>query len=231
MSLIEFVLELLRDPRSFIANWINELGPIWAYAPLALVIFIETGVVVMPFLPGDSMLFAAGVFATPGGGLNIVALIAICAAAAILGDSSNYWIGRKLGAAIIASGRVRSLTAERMDKTQALLDKYGSVAIVLARFFPFIRTFAPFLAGFGHMRYSHFMAFNALGGTLWVSLFCLLGYFFGGIPFVQAHFEWVVIAIILISLIPSVLGLVRSRLGNKKTDASSDDSDPSDAIG
>ncbi|MCL2136065.1 MAG: VTT domain-containing protein [Coriobacteriia bacterium] len=217
MSVIDFLLELLRDPRSFIADWISQLGPVWAYAPLAVIIFLETGLVFMPFLPGDSILFAAGVFATPGGGLNIYVLIIVCALAAILGDTSNYWIGRKLGSAIIASGKVKSLTPQRMDQTQAMLDKYGSLAVVLARFFPFIRTFAPFLAGFGHMRYSHFMTFNAIGGSLWVSLFTLLGYFFGGIPFVQAHFEWVVIAIVVISLIPTLVGLVRVRL-NKKQD-------------
>jgi len=212
MSVIEFFLELLHDPRSFIANWINQLGSIWAYAPLALIIFVETGVVVMPFLPGDSLLFAAGVFATDGGGLNIVALITICVIAACLGDMSNYWIGRKLGAAIIASKKVKSLTPERMEKTQALLDKYGAMAVFLARFFPFIRTFAPFLSGFGHMHFGRFTIFNILGGTAWVSLFTLLGFFFGGLPFVQEHFELIIIAIIVISVIPTLVGIIRARL-------------------
>ncbi|MCL2632547.1 MAG: VTT domain-containing protein [Coriobacteriia bacterium] len=217
MAIIEFFLELLRDPRSFIIHWINELGPIWAYAPMALIIFIETGVVFMPFLPGDSLLFAAGVFAAPGGGLNILVLIAVCVSAAVLGDTSNYWIGRRLGSVIINSGKVKSLTPARIEKTQAMLDKYGSLAVLLARFFPFIRTFAPFLAGFGHMRVPQFMVFNAIGGTLWVCLFTLLGYFFGGIPFVQDHFELIIIAIVMISLIPTLVGLIRIRL-TKQTD-------------
>jgi membrane-associated protein len=216
MSVIDCFLELLRAPRTFVIEWINRLGPIWAYAPLALIIFIETGVVFMPFLPGDSMLFAAGVFAAPGGALNIVALIVVCSLAAILGDTSNYWIGRKLGEKIIASGKVKSLTPERLDKTQQMLDKYGSLAVILARFFPFIRTFGPFLAGFGHMRYSSFMVFNALGGTMWVSLFTLLGYFFGGIDFVQQHFELIIIAIVVISFIPTLVGIVRVRFGRKQ---------------
>ncbi|MDR2957370.1 MAG: VTT domain-containing protein [Coriobacteriales bacterium] len=227
MPILEFLLDLLRDPRSFIADWINQFGPIWVYAPLALILFIETGVVFMPFLPGDSLLFAAGVFATSGGGLNIIVLITVCSLAAILGDTSNYWIGRRLGSVIIASGKVKSLTPERMEKTQSMLDRYGSLAVVLARFFPFIRTFAPFLAGFGHMRYPHFMVFNAMGGILWVNLFTLLGYFFGGIPFVQDHFEWVVIAIVVISLVPAVVGLVRARLSRRADKVQGTDSQSS----
>jgi len=215
MPIIEFFIELLRDPRSFVSDWIVQYGPIWAYLPLAVIIFIETGVVFMPFLPGDSLLFTAGVFATEGGGLNIIALICICSLAAILGDMSNYWIGRRLGDVIVASGKVRSLTPERMQKTQDMLEKYGPLAVVLARFFPFIRTFAPFFAGIGHMRFSRFTAFNALGGTLWVSLFTLLGYFFGGLPFVQDHFELVIIAIVVISFIPSLATAVRARLNRK----------------
>jgi len=224
MPIFEFFIELLRDPRSFIAEWINQLGPIWAYLPLALIIFAETGFVFTPFLPGDSLLFAAGVFATPGGGLNIIALIVICAGAAVLGNTSNYWIGRKLGATIIASGRVKSLTPERLAKTQGLFDKYGLLAVVLTRFFPFIRTFAPFLAGFGGMHFGRFSLFNVIGGTLWVSLFTLLGYFFGGLPFIQDHFEMVLIAIIVISVIPSLVGVLKARFG--RSPEVSDDAEP-----
>lgn len=216
MEIIEFFIELLRDPRQFIADWINNLGPIWVYIPMFLIIFIETGLVIMPFLPGDSLLFAAGVFAADGGGLNIFALIIILSLAAILGNTSNYWVGRKIGQAVIKSGRVKSMTPERMEKTQSMLDKYGSLGIVLTRFFPFIRTFAPFLAGVGNMHFGRFTIFNAIGGILWVSIFSLLGYFFGGVPFVQDNFELVIIAILVISLIPTVTGIVKAKLNSSK---------------
>lgn len=215
MSIIQFFLDLLRDPRGFIAQWIVDLGPIWVYTPLFLIIFAETGLVVTPFLPGDSLLFAAGVFATPGGGLSIAALIIIMSLAAILGNTSNYWIGRKAGQAIIDSGKVKSLTPQRIQKVQDLFDKYGLLAILLTRFFPIIRTFAPFLAGVGGMSFGRFTLFNALGGTLWVSIFSLLGFFFGGIPFVQDHFEFIIIAIVVISFIPTVVGLIKVRLNKQ----------------
>lgn len=216
MEIIEFFIELLRDPRQFIADWINTLGPIWVYAPMFLIIFIETGLVIMPFLPGDSLLFAAGVFAADGGGLNIFALITILVIAAILGNTSNYWIGRKIGQAVIDSGKIKSMTPERMEKTQGMLDKWGPLGIILTRFFPFIRTFAPFLAGVGNMHFGRFTIFNAVGGILWVSIFCLLGYFFGGIPFIQDNFELVIIAILVISLIPTISGLIKARLNSSK---------------
>jgi membrane-associated protein len=213
MRILEFFIDLLRDPRASIAEWIKQLGPIWAYLPLAIVVFAETGFVFTPFLPGDSLLFAAGVFAAPGGGLSIVTLLTVCSLAAVLGDNLNYLVGRRLGKVIIASGRIKALTPERLGKTQSLLDKYGSLAVLLARFFPFIRTFTPFLAGFGEMRLGRFMAFNAIGGVVWVNLFCLMGYYFGGVPFVQENFEMVVIAIVAISLVPTVGGLLKARLG------------------
>jgi membrane-associated protein len=217
LEVLQFFIELLRDPRGFIAQWITDLGPVWVYTPLFLIIFVETGLVVTPFLPGDSLLFAAGVFAADGGGLNLAALLVSLCVAAILGNTSNYWIGRKLGATIIASGRVRPLTPERIAKTQALFDKYGLIAVVLTRFFPIIRTFAPFLAGVGNMNFARFTLFNCVGGVLWVSLFVLLGYFFGGIPIVQDNFEMILIAIVAISLLPTLIGIVRARLGRTQS--------------
>jgi membrane-associated protein len=193
-----------------------DLGPIWVYTPLFIIIFIETGLVVTPFLPGDSLLFAAGVFAAPGGGLNLAALLISLYIAAVLGNTSNYWIGRKVGQAIIDSGRVKALTPERIAKTQAMFDKYGLLAVVLTRFFPFIRTFAPFLAGVGGMHCGRFTVFNVLGGVLWVTIFTLLGYFFGGIPFVQDNFEFIIIAIVVISFIPTLVGIIKVRTGKKQ---------------
>jgi membrane-associated protein len=218
MEILQFFIDLLRDPRGFIAQWISDLGPIWVYTPLFLIIFVETGLVVTPFLPGDSLLFAAGVFAADGGGLNLAALLVLMMLASILGNTSNYWIGRKLGATIIASGKVRALTPERIAKTQAMFDKYGVIAVVLTRFFPIIRTFAPFLAGVGNMHFARFTIFNAIGGILWVAIFTLLGYFFGGIPIVQDNFEMIIIAIVVISLLPTVIGIIRSRMNRKQKD-------------
>jgi membrane-associated protein len=215
MEVIQFFIELLSDPRQFIADWITTLGPVWVYVPLFIIIFVETGLVVMPFLPGDSLLFAAGVFAADDGGLSLVVLITLLSLAAVLGNTSNYWIGRKIGQTIIASGRVKALTPARIAKTQAFFDKYGLLAIVLTRFFPIIRTFAPFIAGMGRMHFARFSIFNIIGGVLWVTLFTLLGYFFGGIPFVQEHFEWVIIGIVVVSLVPTVAGVIRARLRKK----------------
>jgi membrane-associated protein len=211
LEFIQFFIDLLSDPRDFIARWIIELGPVWVYTPLFIIIFIETGLVVTPFLPGDSLLFAAGVFAAPGGGLNLAVLLISLYVAAILGNTSNYWIGRKIGQAVIDSGRIRALTPERIAKTQALFDRYGLLAVVLTRFFPIIRTFAPFLAGVGGMHFGRFTLFNVLGGVLWVTIFTLLGYFFGGIPFVQDNFELIIIAIVIISLIPTIVGIIKVR--------------------
>ena len=219
MNIIQFFIELLRDPRNFIAQWIIDLGPVWVYTPLFIIIFAETGLVITPFLPGDSLLFAAGVFAAPGGGLNIVVLIILMCTAAIIGNTSNYWIGRKMGQVIIDSGRVKSLTPARIAKVQAMFDKYGLLAVVLTRFFPIIRTFAPFLAGVGGMRFGRFTLFNVIGGVLWVSIFTLLGYFFGGIPFVQDNFELIIIAIVVISFVPSVVGAIKLRMNSRKDKA------------
>lgn len=222
MEIIQFFIDLLRDPRDFIAQWIVQLGPVWVYTPLFIIVFVETGLVVTPFLPGDSLLFCAGIFAADGGGLNIFVLIALMTAAAILGNTSNYWIGRKVGEAIVRSGKVKALTPERIEKTQAMLDKYGSLAVFLTRFFPIIRTFAPFLAGMGEMSFGRFTLFNCLGGVTWVCLFTLLGYFFGGVPLVQDHFELVIIGIVVISLIPTIVGIVKAKMSSGKKAASSE---------
>ena len=212
MSILHFFIDLLHDPRSFIANWIMTLGPVWVYTPLFIIVFVETGLGGMPFLPGDSLLFCAGIFAADSGGLNIFALIALMTLAAVAGNTSNYWIGRKIGEAIVASGKVKALSASNLEKSQAMLDKYGSLAVFLTRFFPIIRTIAPFLAGMGKMSFPRFTLFNVLGAVVWVSLFSLLGYFLGGVPFVVDHFELVIIGIVVISLIPAVAGAVKAKL-------------------
>ena len=213
MGFVNFIAELLHDPRTAIAGAIAA-GPLAAYGLVFAIIFIETGVVFFPVLPGDSLLFAAGFFAHSGG-FSLFALLATAWCAAILGDQCNFFIGEKLGQRIVRSGKVKAMTPERMEKSQAFLDKWGRPAIFLGRFFPFIRTFVPFIAGMGGMKWHHFVVFNILGGITWSSLFTLVGYFFGGIPAVQEHFSLVVVGIVLVSVIPAVAGAVRARLSAK----------------
>lgn len=186
----------------------------WTYLILFLVIFLETGLVITPFLPGDSLLFAAGTFAAIGS-LNIVWLIVILSAAAILGDTVNYWIGHYIGPRAF-SGNIRFLKKEYLDRTHAFYEKHGGKTIILARFIPIVRTFAPFVAGIGAMTYSHFIVYNVVGGIFWVCLFTLGGYFFGGLPIVQENFELVVIAIIGISVTPMLVEYARGRISRKQ---------------
>ena len=216
MEFINFIISFLHDPRTFLAAWIVALGPVMVYSPLFMVVFIETGVVVFPFLPGDSLLFASGVFSADGGGLNLIATLLVFYAAAILGNTSNYWIARFFGKRIIDSGKVKALTPERMAKLDYFFDKYGGLTIVITRFMPFFRTFAPFIAGTGHMNFGKFTLFNVIGGVSWVSLFVLVGYFFGGVPFVQDHFEVIVLGIVAVSVAPAVIGAVKGALSARK---------------
>lgn len=211
MGFVQFIAELLKDPRAAIASMIAA-GPIAAYGFIFVIIFVETGVVFFPFLPGDSLLFASGFFAQ-GGGFNIFMLLGVAWCAAILGDQCNFMIGHFFGRKIIESGRVKAMTPERVQKTEAFLDKWGHLAIFLGRFFPFIRTFVPFIAGMGGMHWRNFVIYNVLGGITWSTVFTLLGYFFGGIPFVQEHFELLIIGIVAVSIIPTVVGLVKAKLG------------------
>jgi len=177
------------------------------YLLLFFIIFLETGFVVTPFLPGDSLLFAAGAFAALGS-LNISVILIIFIAAAVLGDTVNYWIGNYFGEKVFSS----KLVNERYyEKTRDFYRKYGPKTIVLARFVPIIRTFAPFVAGIGKMDYSKFLSFNVIGGILWVLLFTLAGYFFGGINFVRENFSMVIIAIIIISFIPVLIEYIKHK--------------------
>ena len=179
------------------------------YAILFLIIFAETGFVFTPFLPGDSLLFAAGAIAAIGN-LNILAIWVILVFAAILGDTANYWIGHFLGEKIL-SKNIPLIKKEHVDKTNKFYEKHGGKTIILARFIPIIRTFAPFVAGIGKMHYTKFLSYNAIGGILWISIFSFAGFFFGNIPFVKHNFSLVVIAIILISILPMILEIAKSK--------------------
>jgi membrane-associated protein len=202
--LIDFVLHLDKHLNTVIQNF-----GIWTYLILFLIIFMETGLVVTPFLPGDSLLFAAGAFAALGS-LNVVVLFLLLAGAAILGDTVNYWIGHFIGPRAF-SGNIRFLKKEYLDRTHAFYEKHGGKTIILARFIPIIRTFAPFVAGIGAMTYSRFILYNVVGGVAWVALFVFGGYFFGNLPMVKDNFTLVILAIILISVMPGVIEFLRER--------------------
>jgi len=174
-----------------------------------LVVFLETGIVATPFLPGDSLLFAAGTFAALGS-LDVAFLILLLSAAAILGDTVNYWIGRKAGPRVFREN-VRFLNRRHLERTHAFYEKHGGKTIVIARFIPIVRTFAPFVAGIGTMSYGKFLFYNVFGGVLWVLLFVLAGYFFGSIPVVKNNFSLVIVAIIILSLLPGVWEYLRAR--------------------
>ncbi len=219
MGFISYIYELIKDPRTAIATWIG-MGPVAAYGFVFLIIFIETGVVFFPFLPGDSLLFAAGYFShpesLPEGHFTLPLLLGLVWAAAILGDQMNFMIGHFFGRKIIDSGKVKAMTPERIEKSEAFLDKWGHLAIFLGRFFPFIRTFVPFLAGMGGMHWRNFVIYNVLGGITWSTIFIMLGYFVGGIPAVQEHFGLLVGAIIVISAIPAAVTFIRSQINRMK---------------
>ncbi len=189
----------------------------WTYAFLFVIIFMETGLVVTPFLPGDSLIFAAATFAGLGH-LNVGLLFVLLAVAAILGDTANYWIGHAIGPRAF-SGEIRFLKKEYMDRTHAFFEKHGGKTIILARFIPIIRTFAPFVAGVGEMTYAHFITYNLVGGLAWVALFTFVGYFFGNLDFVKNNFSFVVMGIIFISILPAIIEVVRGWLDKRKAAA------------
>lgn len=211
MEIIRQLFDIFLHLDKYLGQIISQYGTL-TYLLLFLVIFMETGLVVTPFLPGDSLLFAAGTFASPalGSPLNIWLLWILLCAAAILGDTVNYWIGHYIGPRAF-SGEVRFLKKEYLDRTHAFYEKHGGKTIIIARFVPIVRTFAPFVAGVGAMTYGHFFSYNVIGGIAWVSIFLWLGYFFGHLPFVQDNFSMIVIAIILISVMPAVYEFVRAR--------------------
>ena len=208
MEFITYLIDLFLHLDEHLSAVIEAYG-VWTYVFLFAIIFMETGLVIFPFLPGDSLLFAAGTFAGMGS-LNIWVLLISLSVAAILGDTVNYWIGHYIGPKAF-SGEIRFLKKEYLDRTHAFYEKHGGKTIILARFIPIIRTFAPFVAGIGAMTYGHFIMYNVVGGIAWVTLFTLLGYFFGSIPIVQENFSLVVIAIILISVMPGVIEFLRER--------------------
>jgi len=201
--------DLFMQADQFLDLMIRSSG-IWTYAILFLIIFCETGLVVTPFLPGDSLLFAAGTFAAMGS-LDILKLAVFLSAAAIMGDTVNYWIGHATGPKVFTKDESRFLNKRHLERTNHFYKRYGGKTIILARFVPIIRTFAPFVAGIGCMDYTRFLTFNVIGRLAWIAFFIMGGYFFGNIPFIKHHFTLVILTIIIISILPGILEFLRQR--------------------
>jgi membrane-associated protein len=201
VSIIHYLIDFILHLDKHLSLIIQDFGP-WTYLLLFLIVFAETGLVVTPFLPGDSLLFAVGAFASVGA-LDVFWILALLSLAAVLGDSVNYAIGKCAGPQVFKNPNSKIFKKRYLEKTQAFYQKFGGKTIVLARFVPIVRTFAPFVAGVGQMDYGRFLAYNVFGGGLWVFLLVLSGYFLGNIPFVRDHFTMVIYIIIIVSLLPS----------------------------
>lgn len=191
-------------------HWVIQNYGVWTYLLLFLIIFCETGLVVTPILPGDSLLFATGTFAASGS-LKAGWLFAILSVAAVAGDTVNYWIGYFVGPKVFHKEKVRFLNREYLDRTHRFYEKYGGKTIIIARFIPIIRTFAPFVAGIGKMTYRHFITYNISGGIAWIAAFVFGGFYFGNLLFVKKHFTLIIYLIIVISILPGVMEFLRQR--------------------
>lgn len=210
MEIIQSIIDFILHIDKHLVEIVSEYQT-WTYLILFLIIFAETGLVVTPFLPGDSLLFAAGaIVAKEESGLNIFLMAAILIIAAILGDMVNYLIGDYIGPRAF-SGKYKLLKKEYLEKTQAFYVKHGGKTIIYARFIPIIRTFAPFVAGVGTMSYSKFASYNVIGGVLWVVSFLFIGFFFGNLPIIKQNFTYVIFAIILLSLLPPIIELLKGK--------------------
>jgi membrane-associated protein len=209
MELLDFILHVDDHLLEFITNY-----GVWIYAILFLIIFVETGLVVMPFLPGDSLLFAAGALAASTGAMDPWVLIPLLFVAAVLGDTLNYQIGRYIGPRVFEL-ESRFINKQHLTATQKFFEKHGGKTIIFARFVPFARTFAPFVAGAGHMNYKFFLTYNVIGGALWISSFVILGYLFGNMPIVKDNFTHLIFGIIILSVLPGMIGFIRQKLVKK----------------
>ena len=205
MWLVDFILHIGDHLQELVKNYGN-----WIYAILFAIVFCETGLVVLPFLPGDSMLFAAGTIAAVGD-MNIFVLIGLLIVAAVLGDFVNFEIGKHFGQKLFSNPNSKIFKQSYLQKTHDYYEKYGGRTIIIARFIPIVRTFAPFVGGMGNMNYAQFARYNIVGAVLWVLSFTTLGYFFGQLPFVKEHFSWIMIAIIVFSVVPMIVEIIRHR--------------------
>lgn len=210
MELLKTLVDIFLHIDKHLSEIIQNYG-LWTYLILFIIVFMETGLVVTPFLPGDSLLFAAGAFAALGA-FDIVWLFAILSVAAIGGDTVNYWIGSYIGPKIFHKEKVRFLNKEYLDRTHRFYERYGGKTIIIARFVPIIRTFAPFVAGIGSMTYWKFISYNIIGGIAWILICTLAGYFFGNLPMIRENFSLVIFAIIIISILPGIIEFMRQKM-------------------
>jgi len=211
MEFLTQLIDVFLHLDAHLNEWAGLLG-VWLYLVLFVIVFCETGLVVTPFLPGDSLLFAVGALASiPGSPLSLPLIILVLCVAAVLGDAVNYTIGYRVGPRVFASEESRWLNKTYLERTRAFYEKYGGKTIILARFMPIVRTFAPFVAGIGQMRYARFALFNVAGGIAWVLMFVLGGYGFGEVPVVKRNFHVVTLGIIIVSVLPPVIEYVRAR--------------------
>lgn len=216
MNLIHELVYFVLHIDVIMEGWIHDYQN-WTYLLLFVIIFCETGLVVTPFLPGDSLLFAAGAFAAKDGHpLNIAVIVVLLIAAAFSGDNTNYFIGRFLGMKVYEKN-YRLIKKQYLDKTHSFYDRHGGKALIIARFMPIIRTFAPFVAGVGTMRYMRFFSFSIIGNILWVNLFAFGGYFFGNISYVKNNFTLVILGIIIISVLPVIITIIKNMTERKPT--------------
>lgn len=210
LTLVDFILHL----DAHIAELIDSYGA-WTYAILCLIVFVETGLVVMPFLPGDSLLFVAGAFAARGQ-FDLTTLVVSLVAAAVLGNTSNYWIGRALGPKVFGWENSRFFNRAAFDKTHAFYERHGAVTLIVTRFLPFMRTFSPFVAGVAAMTHTRFQFFNIAGGLAWVVSLCVAGYWFGNITWIREHLTLVILALIIIPALPTALVAGREWLAARR---------------
>jgi membrane-associated protein len=214
MEIVKALIDFLIHIDVHLSSVIQHYG-VWTYLILFLIIFCETGLVVTPLLPGDSLLFAAGTFAATGA-FDVRLLFLLLSVAAVAGDTVNYWIGCLVGPKIFHKEKVRFLNREYLDRTHQFYEKYGGKTIVIARFVPIIRTFAPFVAGIGSMTYWRFISYNVIGGVAWIALCVFLGFYFGNLPVVRQNFSLVIFAIIFISILPGIIEFARQRYGSRR---------------
>ncbi|MGQ5836714.1 DedA family protein [Serratia sp. IR-2025] len=211
MDIIKFIIDFILHIDVHLAELVAQYG-MWVYAILFLILFCETGLVVTPFLPGDSLLFVAGALAAlPTNDLNVHTMVALMVVAAILGDAVNYTIGRLFGEKLFSNPNSKIFRRSYLDKTHQFYEKHGGKTIILARFVPIVRTFAPFVAGMGHMSYRHFAAYNVIGALVWVLLFTYAGYLFGDLPVVQENLKLLIVGIIIVSILPGVIEIWRHK--------------------
>ncbi|MBL7999203.1 MAG: DedA family protein [Candidatus Kapabacteria bacterium] len=215
MEFIQFWIDFILHIDKHLDMMVTTMG-IWTYIILFAIVFAETGLVVTPFLPGDSLLFATGALCATGS-LDLTVIIVSLIIAAIIGDALNYWIGKRFGTGIFSSGKIRWLNMKHIERTHEFYERHGGKTIIMARFIPIIRTFAPFVAGIGNMGYSRFATYNVVGAVVWIISFTVLGYFFANQPIIKKNFSLVILGIIVISVMPAVIEFFRQRRAMKRT--------------